>query len=595
MAGEYEKAITIEEAMQNVVSRTYLLPAIQRKFTWNSSQIEVLFDSIMRGYPINTFMFWLVTDSEVKKSFRFYQFLERYCERFEEDNPDFNTKGHGDFYAIIDGQQRLTSLYIGLKGTYAYKLPRKWWPKTKDDSIFPPRTLFLNLSNSLDEEDNEEMMSYEFKFLTASELKKSKEKTNKFWFQVGDILEFEDAETVDEALDHIMSYLDKHELSQNKYSRKTLIRLYTAIRMDNTIHFYNETKQNIDHVLDIFIRTNHGGTPLSYSDLLMSIAIANWKQDAREQIDDLVKQVQFGSDMEFSINRDFVLKAALTITNADVKFKVKNFTSTQVEEIEKNWDDIKQCIIETFRLIRSFGLNNSSLRAKNAAIPIAYYLFHKNRDIKNNKRGLYTNINNQVKYIKDKKEIKTWLHMSLLKGVFGGQGDSILTSLRKIIQDNIFKDLFPRQEIITSFKGKRKDITFDDDFIDRLLKTQKDDNGCFSILALLLPDLDYTRSLHKDHLHPQVAFKQLDKYEFLKDNIELTKFYSNSEHWNSILNLHLLDALKNWFELETSLSKDMLLITEDTSLEFENFKDFIDKRYLKLKNMLHNLSGGTQI
>ena len=73
----------------------------------------------------------------------------------------------------------------------------------------------------------------------------------------------------------------------NIYAQKTLTRLYFAIRLDNTIHFYNETSQNIDHVLDIFIRTNHGGTPLFFSDLLMSIAIANWQKDAREQIDNL--------------------------------------------------------------------------------------------------------------------------------------------------------------------------------------------------------------------------------------------------------------------------------------------------------------------
>ena len=79
MAGEYEKAITIEKAINNIVQRHYLLPAIQRKFTWSSSQICVLFDSIMRGYPINTFMFWEVREPEVKKSFRFYQFLELFC------------------------------------------------------------------------------------------------------------------------------------------------------------------------------------------------------------------------------------------------------------------------------------------------------------------------------------------------------------------------------------------------------------------------------------------------------------------------------------------------------------------------------------
>ena len=604
MAGDYEKAITIENAMKNIVSREYLLPAIQRNFTWSSSQIEVLFDSIMRGYPINTFMFWYVTDKEVKKSFRFYQFLEQYCERFEENNPGFDTKGHGDFYAVIDGQQRLTSLYIGLKGTYAYKLPRKWWPKTKDDSILPPRKLYLNLTAALEEEDNEEMMTYEFKFLTAKDLERSKQKDDKSWFQVGEILNFDSVDKVDEALYLVMDYLDANGLSGNKYATRTLNRLYTVMRLDHTIHFYNETNQSIDHVLDIFIRTNHGGTPLSYSDLLMSIAIANWKKDAREQIDDLVNQVRFGSDMEFSINRDFVLKTALMITGADVKFRVKNFTKVQVEEVERNWDEIKQCIIETFRLIKSFGLNDSSLRAKNAAIPLAYYIFHKNRDVANKKFGLYKTINNQAKYIDDKKEMRIWLRMSLLKGVFGGQGDSILTALRKIIKENITSLTFPRKEIIHSFRGKRKDIVFDDDFIDGLLKTQKDDSSCFPILALLLSDLDYTRSLHKDHLHPAAAFKNLDQYDFLNNDSKKKEFYANPENWNSILNLHLLDAskniskqdkpLKSWLEKQQGLTKDMLLIPDDVSLDFEDFEDFINKRYLKLKDMLHDLSDSTK-
>jgi uncharacterized protein with ParB-like and HNH nuclease domain len=69
MSGEYEKAISIEKAIQNIVARHYLLPAIQRKFTWTTSQIEVLFDSIMRSYPINTFMLWEVTNAEVKSNF----------------------------------------------------------------------------------------------------------------------------------------------------------------------------------------------------------------------------------------------------------------------------------------------------------------------------------------------------------------------------------------------------------------------------------------------------------------------------------------------------------------------------------------------
>ena len=601
MAGEYEKAITIEKAIRKIVDRHYLLPAIQRKFTWSSSQICVLFDSIMRGYPINTFMFWEVREPMVKKNFRFYQFLERYCERFEENNPDFDTKGHGDFFAVIDGQQRLTSLYIGLKGTYAYKLPRKWWPRTKDDSILPPRKLYLNLAAPLDEESNEEMMIHDFTLLTESQLKDDLGKLDKIWFQVGDILDFNEAETDDDVLDIVMDFLQGIGHESNKYARKTLTRLYFATRRDNIIHFYNETNQSIDHVLDIFIRTNHGGTPLAFSDLLMSIAVANWKKDARQQIDDLVDQVRFGSDMEFSINRDFVLKTALMLSDADVRFKVKNFTENQVAKIEQEWDDIKSCILEVFRLIKSFGLNDAALRAKNAAIPIAYYLFHKGRDKKLGKQGLYADINKRARHVKERKRIRQWLHMSLLRGVFGGQGDTVLTNLRKIIRTNISSSAgFPLDEIVIDYKGTTKDITFDDDFIDRLLKTQKEDSSCFSILALLFPDLDFTQSIDIDHLHPDSSFrkKKLDAIGVFA-NPGGRSFYENHENWNGIANLHLLNSslnkskrdvpLDQWLAKQKGTKAADLLIPTRTDLSFREFESFVEARVKLLKQKLGSL------
>ena len=129
MAGEYEKAITIQEAIAAINGGDYLLPAIQRKFVWSSHQICVLFDSIMRGYPINSFMMWEVNSAEIKNDYKFYEFLKCYCQRFSEENPHKpTTASYKNFKAIIDGQQRLTSLYIGLCGTYAYKQPRNRSP-----------------------------------------------------------------------------------------------------------------------------------------------------------------------------------------------------------------------------------------------------------------------------------------------------------------------------------------------------------------------------------------------------------------------------------------------------------------------------------
>ena len=61
MSSGFATPITVKDTIDYIDEGIYLLPAIQRKFVWSSDQIEVLFDSIMRGYPINTFFKYFYT------------------------------------------------------------------------------------------------------------------------------------------------------------------------------------------------------------------------------------------------------------------------------------------------------------------------------------------------------------------------------------------------------------------------------------------------------------------------------------------------------------------------------------------------------
>ena len=116
----------------------------------------------MREYPISSFLFWRV-EGETKNDFKFYQFLKEYRERYKTHNEEFNTTGYNDFTAVLDGQQRLTALYIGLRGSYAYRTPRL---KEEDsERTYPTRKLYLNIKNELEKEEDGRI--YEFKFLTG--------------------------------------------------------------------------------------------------------------------------------------------------------------------------------------------------------------------------------------------------------------------------------------------------------------------------------------------------------------------------------------------------------------------------------------------
>ena len=92
MTSGFEKPITIKDAINNIDKREYLLPALQRQFVWGTEQIEVLFDSIMRDYPINSFMLWKVTEPSIKNNLKFYEFLKKYRQKYNELNPEFETK-----------------------------------------------------------------------------------------------------------------------------------------------------------------------------------------------------------------------------------------------------------------------------------------------------------------------------------------------------------------------------------------------------------------------------------------------------------------------------------------------------------------------
>jgi len=605
MAGGYEKAITIEAAMRNIAERRYLLPSIQRKFTWDKDQVCRLFDSVMQHYPVNSLMLWKVNSAEIREGFRFYEFLTKYVERFAENNPDFDTKGHGEFFAVIDGQQRLTSLYIGLKGTYATKKFRLRWPKAYDPAVLPPQRLYLNLAAPLDPERNDDQLIYEFRFLTAEGFAKKPVDDENLWFEVGEILQFPTVETDDEIVDHVMDYLEAVGHGRNHFARKTLSRLYYAIRREEVLNYFVEESQDIGRVLDIFIRTNEGGTPLRFSDLLMSIMSAHW-EDARDRVDELVNLVRV--ELGFSIDRDLVMKAAVMITDADVRFQARNFDEGNVAKIREAWEDIRGSVVESFRLIASSGLNDASLRAKNAVLPIAYYLFHKGRDTSSGARGRFATINKPIAHREDRVKIRQWLLMSLLRGVFGRSADALLTSLRRVIRDNLDDaDGFPLDKILAGYRGTARDLTFDDVFVDRLLTTQKDDPNCYSILALLQPDVDIQQLLHADHLHPAADFgkERLDKRDFLTGSPELRAFYEDRENWNGVSNLWLLTEsentskqdkpLKEW--LEPRLGKTTLdpLIPPGTGLDFEDYKDFIERRRSFLKAKLEGIVGAKTV
>lgn len=85
----FVKPITVAAAVDKIHRKEFLLPAIQREFVWDVDQITQLFDSLMKGYPIGSFLFWEVQAENVQ-DYQFYEFIRDYHEKTGKRNPKAN-------------------------------------------------------------------------------------------------------------------------------------------------------------------------------------------------------------------------------------------------------------------------------------------------------------------------------------------------------------------------------------------------------------------------------------------------------------------------------------------------------------------------
>ena len=241
----YQTGNTIKETLDEIHRRDLVLPAIQREFVWGDEQICRLFDSLMQGYPFGTFLYWRV-EPENSGKFKFFDFVLNYHERDNPHCPPLPDMPNRQLTAVLDGQQRLTALNIGLRGSAARKLPRLWW---NNPDAFPEQRLYLDLLWSPSEDD--EGLEYRFRFQISDQ---SSVTNGACWFPVREVMRMKSGPAM-------VSWLNQR-LPQEQVDRayETLDRLHRVVHSEHLVAFYEEKGQELDKVLQIFIRMNDGGT-----------------------------------------------------------------------------------------------------------------------------------------------------------------------------------------------------------------------------------------------------------------------------------------------------------------------------------------------
>lgn len=489
------KPMTVMEAVNHVAADHLLLPGIQRNFVWRPRQIAALFDSLLRGYPIGTLLLWKTKPMD-HPQLRFRRLVTEY------QGPSTTPKTTHPpktavVFAVLDGQQRLTALNVGLRGTHA------------TSGTGNPRYLFIDLDYEAPDA-GAEADQYRFEFLPNGE------RADGCWLRVSDVCGLaSDSSSLSEGM-------EQAGIHPNAERRRTLKALVRAVNERPSMKVDVETTSDLDRVLNVFARTNRGGTQLTYVDLLVSTATAQWRKfDAGSEIVNLRRSINAATPEGFRFTDDRIIKAGLVLLDVkEPKFHVESFMSgDRARRLEDMWPDVRRAVETAAQMLAALGLSGRSLPAENVIIPLAYYAHH---------RRLKPSYATAHSHEKDRRLVRAFVARTLLqRRYWTGVVDPVLMAARRAIRSHGAKG-FPLDAIEAELRPI-KSIEVSEHFIDELCELRYGDRRTLTLLRLLFPHMVHegpsSGALDKDHIFPLSKFNtsQLSKAGIPTSDLDLLR------------------------------------------------------------------------
>lgn len=565
------------DLITDIESEKLVLPAIQRNFVWDEQKVCDLFDSILNDYPIGTFLFWSVTSKQISE-YWFNKFIDYY----DEQNKEFQSRKRitpdkkNEYIGVLDGQQRITSIYLGIKGYYRVRIKGRW--KGKNES-YENKYLCINLLSY--SEDSMSYFSFKNEDCIAKRINNPQTQKDEFWVRVSEVFE-SNFDITDYSF-----FLEEQgfNLLERKPAVKVLISLREALRVREIISFYSAKDKDLSKVVDIFVRVNSGGVKLSASDLMLSIAtssiseddIHNKMQEAIERIDSA--PVKSGDD-GFTADKELILTAGLLFTGAASLslMKKENYSKDRLGIILNNWDKIIDAICCASLFIERIGFKGKKLTSKNLILPVSYY-FYKN-DLGEN----YIN-SPKIRAKKDRIFIRQWLIRAMINSIFRDGIGSTLLRIRKVIDDSQ-SGYFPLDVFMSDNAPKSLII----DSFDDVLKYKYNDGRVIPIL-LELSKNDVSKQYDEDHIWPKSKMNTKSRIRKIAPDLSDNELDYYKDNYNYICNLQLLDHITNRDDKRDELFENWIarsnpsnnyyednFIPRGISYEFSNFKEFYEER-----------------
>lgn len=558
--------LSIVDILEKIQNEEIVLPVIQRELVWEEDDIELLFDTVLRGNSFGAIM--TLKDLIGKKPlFEYRPFIKDYV------NGKFIFATKTDklpkkISYVIDGQQRLSAFYIGLTGSYNgrelyFDLLSEW---EKEE-------FYLNFASNPD------------KLKKRVDAYNGNGKRRTFWYKVKDLF-FQLKRTGGEDKFVVIQILDQYK--ELNFTDKEIDKIKENVANFNK-QFLNSKNLGICEVwinsikdiywnrrkaVELFRRLNQGGTKLNAIDLMASILKSFSAENERFLYEDIKEFLDIGLSQDEVIKYIFLLQDNHRKELTDIEKSDSDFIRKNKSRILNSLRGVKQ-FLKASKLYDFFAEHRPSV------IPlyfIGYHLFHKKSVSTEDIKDYFRNVEKNEDYTL----IHRWIYLSLLQKIFRRRGAGWIaykTGIRKILEvmKEYKNEKFPIGEI---FKVYIEHPLY---FKENIYEERLDDYDRDFLMYII-----YGKKFRKedlDHIHP---------YSILED-----KGFS-PEEINTVVNLQLLDyglnrgdknnkKLKDWIE-DLPDKKNYLkrhLIPDNPELwSSDNYKEFIKERKKLIKEKL---------
>ena len=346
---------SISSLVEKVAGHVLVLPEMQRRYVWKSTQVRDLFDSLYRGYPVGSILVWERPFGEEGRAL--------------DVGEAAGVRQTNQKLLLLDGQQRLTSLTAIIKDEDLIVRGRK----RSIDILFNVRHPEVDEEEILDacaeSEDDDEVdeeedaLDFEKKTFVVATRRLMNQPG---WVSLREVFKVNQVSlwmSIVRALGLGLESGEALKINSRLSALKDIAKAEIPIvTLPNSMDYRTVT--------DVFCRVNSAGARLRGSDLALAQITSRW-HGSLKLFEEFQKRHEINGIQLFDLG--FLVRAFVVFMTGQCKFQT--ISSIPVERYDEAWNETKTALETAFDVLRGWGLQSFTLlSAPSLVITVAYYM-----------------------------------------------------------------------------------------------------------------------------------------------------------------------------------------------------------------------------